>query len=551
MPDDVRPSTCGVFVLGSNGKSAEKMLESSGWRELADQDESLEKMIVFFLEPEDGKWKTSEKYGDPAGDVAYINAVYLCACERLHYCVHEAKNYLYGEDDGGTMAHMAAMANPAIYAGVATINATDVNQEYLDACSTDRCTNLLGMLDETGTINILKGEIPLPVLLIEGEGSTEHILQHWCRANEVEKVAHVLAPGIIEYRRSKNTSYPCNQDKRAYRVRIMDTSVADLSPKFIWQEFLSRHRRWMGDPGGDLRLTFDPVKDAGMEYHAEEIGGWQREWYVYVPENVREKPETPVPLVFAMHGYSCSGEIYAGNSEWYRVACERGFIVVHPSAIPMTMNFESQATSARNTPLPGWNVGGIIPNGPDEFEFFRTMLNRICAVYPVDRSRVYITGHSHGSMMTQALALGMPEMFAAAAPCSGVIFEYVYDAFLNVPELWKKDIPIPVWMFAGKREEWLIDAMPTAENATGKTLKIWHKRNNLAGEAEEMFQTGWQIHAKRWNDLTYRRTEDDAPMVKYSSINDFPHATTPEMSFRIWDEFFAHWSRECGTCRYS
>ena len=53
-----------------------------------------------------------------------------------------------------------------------------------------------------------------------------------------------------------------------------------------------------------------------------------REWYVYVPRQVRQHPEIPVPVVFASHGYTCSGEIYLGNSGWDRVAEQEGFLVI-------------------------------------------------------------------------------------------------------------------------------------------------------------------------------------------------------------------------------
>lgn len=77
-----------------------------------------------------------------------------------------------------------------------------------------------------------------------------------------------------------------------------------------------------------------------------------REWYVYVPESVKAQPEKPVPLVFALHGYTCAGEIYAGNSEWYKAADQHGFLVVHPTATPGQMEMENQVCSIQNVPLP-------------------------------------------------------------------------------------------------------------------------------------------------------------------------------------------------------
>ena len=111
-------------------------------------------------------------------------------------------------------------------------------------------------------------------------------------------------------------------------------------------------------------------------------------------EQVKAQPEKPVPLVFAMHGYTCAGEIYAGNSEWYKVADKHGFIVVHPSATPGQMLMSNQACDPDNVPLPAWNFMHNAPDGPDELEFFRAMLEKTCAAHAIDRSRVYATGRA-------------------------------------------------------------------------------------------------------------------------------------------------------------
>ena len=557
VPDGARPSTAGVYVLGANGMRAEDLLEHSGWREAAETVGGREKIILFFLEPENGIWNTQEEYGALDGDVAYVHAVYLKATERFHYCVHEAKHYLYGEKDGAAIAAMAAADDPAIYAGLAAVDAAEVRADYFTRCGKDDCTDLMGYQDPENRQARRKGEIPLPVCLIEsapGNAAADRLEAYWRAANQTERTPDILADGTRVFSRIRETEYPLNQDKEACCVwRVTDSGYGEKNPilrvKEVWERFLSRHRRWMGDPGGDLRMTLDLESGLGMQYHFEEIGGWMREWYVYVPDSVREAPKKPVPLVFAMHGYSCTGEIYAGNSDWYRVARDRGFIVVHPTAPPCRPQAENIAVNPKNIPLPGWNFLHDLKNGPDEFAFFRTMLERTCADYPVDRSRVYITGHSHGSLMTQALALGMPELFAAAAPCSGVIFDFAFDLFTALPELHAKQVPIPVWMFAGSEESWLLEQTPTPENTTGKTLSIWHRRNRMRGTAEEHFRDKRRCYRDRWHDLVYQDRQG-RPMLKYTTVDDMPHATTPEMSYRIWDEFFSHWSRENGDLRY-
>ena len=80
------------------------------------------------------------------------------------------------------------------------------------------------------------------------------------------------------------------------------------------------------------------------------------------------------------------------------------------------------------------------------------------------------------------------------------------------------------------------------DNATGKTIALWHSRNRLPGKAEDRFQNCWTRHNGRWLDLCYENS-DGQPVLRYTQVEYFPHATMPEMSWRIWDEFFAHWSR--------
>lgn len=556
IPDGARSSTAGIFILGKNGSTVDELLRTSGWQELADK----EKVILFLLEPENGVWHTDEPYGSQTGDVAYVNAVMIKSQERLHYCVHEAKYYIYGEGEGGTIAHMAAMnppedvnASAIIWSGVTTFCAGEVPKVYLDACREAPCVNLMGFWDWKAQTGWRKGDIPMPVWMIEPISPNTETLRYWREANGTETEFHLLPDGTEEYARITDTEYPLDQDRTACRVwRTSGGPLLKLNPteraEQVWSRFLSRHRRWMGDLGGELRMALEPVRDLGMEYHMEEIGGWLREWYVYVPESVK-KASSPVPLVFALHGYSCSGEIYIGNSGWYRVAEKRGFIVVFPTALPGTLGFKSVATDPCNVPMPAWNFLHNMPNGPDEFAFFKELLNRVALRHSIDPSRVYVTGHSHGSMMTQALALGMPGLFAAAAPCSGVILEPMHETFTSLPEICKHPSPLPIWMFAGKEEKWLIDPLPSPENATGKTLAIWHTRNALPGDAKERFATEGTLYKDRWHDLSYPDAQGH-PMLRFTTVDRFPHATNPEMSWRIWDEFFAHWSREGGVCLY-
>lgn len=557
VPVDIRESTAGLIVLGENGKTADDLLNDSGWCEIAEQEECKEKMIVFFLEPEDGVWHTDEPYGEPDGDVAYIDAAALQAAQRYLFCVHESKFYLTGCREGGVLANMAAAWNPAFYAGVATVGGSAVSEAYLAAAKQDFCTDLDGFADEAHRKNIRKGEIPMPAWIIDdpetGTGTGSAILNYWRQACGTEPQPRQLAPDQVEYYRTAETPYAPNQEKEAYRVcfsSLPNASANDAKRlhRRIWKDFLYRQRRWMSSPGGDLRMTQDPVRDLGMEYHYEEFDGWMREWYVYIPEAVKQNPSEKVPLVFAMHGYTCTGEIYAGNSEWHRAAKKNGFIVVYPSALHGRVSMAAQGLDPDWVPLNAWNVFEEADR-PDELRFFNYLLDRMLDEYPVDPSRVFATGHSWGSLMTQMLGFGMTKRLAAIAPCSGVFFGGASGKMLSLPYARENGLELPVWMHWGMEEEWLIPGIPTHENETGKNIELWLRRNHKT----ELIPENWDTCAGQMHDrfLDHRLEKDGTAPVWFTQVDYMPHATMPEMSFRIWEEFFAHYRREAdGTIHY-
>ncbi|MBR2188348.1 MAG: hypothetical protein IJ860_02905 [Eubacterium sp.] len=549
-PQDVRESTAAVIVIGPDGVNADALFETTEWRRIADQEIHKEKLLVFFLEPENGVWNTDEKYGIAGGDVEYINAAALKACERFYYCVHESKVYVMGLKEGGVLANMAVAANPAFYAGIATVGGSAVSPAYLEAAAQDYCTMLDGYEDPDHRKNIRKGDIPVPAWIIDdpdcGLAGENTALAYWKKACGTDGQAYQIDPDCTEYRRTLATEYPLNQEKEAYRVcaSCIPGAAGDLAARLsqrIWSDFLYRQRRWMSSPGGELRVTQDPVRDLHMEYHYETIDGWKREWYVYVPDSVRiavsDNPAKKVPLVLAMHGYTCSGEIYIGNSGWTKVADQYGFIVVFPTALYAHVNMPEQGLMPEYALFPAWNIFQE-DDRPDELSFFRQMLDRTIAEHPVDPDHVFATGHSWGSLMTQMLGLGMTDRLKAIAPCSGVFFGGSSKTMTELPDLNRfNDLQLPVWMHWGTEEAWLIPTSPDHDNETGFTVDMWMKRNGKADMIPENWNDFPIEQNGRFLDRKLER-EGTAP-VWFTQVDYMPHATMPEMSFRIWEQFFS------------
>ncbi|NLF01455.1 MAG: prolyl oligopeptidase family serine peptidase [Anaerolineales bacterium] len=159
--------------------------------------------------------------------------------------------------------------------------------------------------------------------------------------------------------------------------------------------------RFVGGSGGQVRLGYLLYLPSGYG------GGAQQTW----------------PLILFLHGMGERGDdleavkTHGIPKELDRMA-DFPFIVVSPQCPEDTY----------------W---------PQETAALTMMLDDVMARYPVDRSRVYLTGLSMGGFGTWALAAIHPERFAAIAPiCGG-----------GDPQWASALKDIPVWAFHGAQDD--------------------------------------------------------------------------------------------------
>lgn len=566
VPEGARESCAGVFVLPNKGES-----KFDAWKALADSTDTQaidadwtkqqEKFIVVYLNGLTYGTSAAER----AADIDYVNKVYAAASGRTMYCIHEAKNYMVGYGEGGTIAQMAAMDQTAVWAGLATVNAGPVDAAWIAENGAKMTSSLNGYNDmesSTRKSTISKSTLPLPVWMIGSVDNNANALAYWKAADHITDSDKAADGNITKYTRSADwtadeDAYKINRDTAAYRIWTSESAPKNTEST-IWNDFLFGVRRWMADPGGDLRVIKDPIADLHMTRHYEKVGGWMREWYVYVPENA--KNSTNLPVVFANHGYTLNGGVYAGQTDWHKVADEKGFIVVFPSAIPGSISENG------NAPFPAWNIA-MDPTRMDEIEFFKYMLDDLKKHYSIDTGRVYATGHSWGSQMTHVLALNEPEMFAAVAPLSGFIFNAAVFEQAEAAKAKGSYPGVPVYMAAGTEggTEWAICPVPLAEeNSSGKTLSDWFALNGctdsldwskINGSNETKGSLDWQnggafTKSGRWYTMTCEK--NGVPMVQAEIVDYMPHATMPEHSARVWNNWLSHYSRNTdGTLVYN
>ena len=129
-------------------------------------------------------------------------------------------------------------------------------------------------------------------------------------------------------------------------------------------------------------------------------GGRERSYILHVPGSYRG---TPVPLVLDFHGYTSKASEQAQVSGFKSRSDLAGFIVAWPEGIASS-----------------WNAGvgccGEALNGQvDDEGFARSVVEKIKTTHAIDANRVYATGLSNGSALTQRLAVQAGDVFAAAA----------------------------------------------------------------------------------------------------------------------------------------
>lgn len=87
-------------------------------------------------------------------------------------------------------------------------------------------------------------------------------------------------------------------------------------------------------------------------------------------------------------------------------------------------------------------------------EWLMPLLKETGAAYRMDEERIYLTGISLGGEGTWYLAVKHPDVFAAAAPCSGPTLK------LGLPLKAKKIKHLPVWVFHGARDTNILPEEP-------------------------------------------------------------------------------------------
>ena len=505
-----------ALVILPGGVEARAFIEENGWID------ALEKhcMTGFFL-------PCAECWGALSdGDALDCAVRALAEMRRNRWFQSNAPGiYCVGFGDGAKVAALFAITHASVLAGWAACGATGLDPALLDS---------LGNGPSDCEASIPRREVPLPALILDDQKS--NVVDYFIRANRA------VDEGLR------------NDLARVYRQRpiLGESYVNDPAVGEVWHgpeqaltpalaermlAFLERFKRWAGWGNGHIRPTIHAEED-GMRRTDRTIGGLKRYWLTFEPSAWKRDPQAKRPLVIAIHGFTCTGEFFANNSGWHAVGEERGAFVVFPTAYPFKRRVPSPM--GPHIATPEWNAGGMgrdTSDGPDELEYFRALLEDTMAKYPIDPTRVYVTGHSNGAMMTQRLMRCMPKAFAGFAPVG--FMEALRGGMEDEPA---DGVLRNVWYTMGEFDGQ--GCALEAGNVNMVTIEKLCRHNGCPLDARRHYESGIYMHSL-WRDAA------GVPLVRFTGIRNWPHTYTPELAFMIYDEFFARFIRRPdGTLEY-
>ncbi len=164
-------------------------------------------------------------------------------------------------------------------------------------------------------------------------------------------------------------------------------------------------------PAGSPVAAQSTSATSGDIVNSIQIDGTERTYRVHLPGGIA--PAAGAPVLIVLHGGGGNGKQVDHAKGISDLADQEGFIAVYPNG------------SGRTSKLLTWNAYNCCAYAHaqdiDDVAFISALIDRVIADYDVDPTRIYITGHSNGAMMTFRLACELSDKIAAAAPYAGAL----------------------------------------------------------------------------------------------------------------------------------
>jgi polyhydroxybutyrate depolymerase len=220
----------------------------------------------------------------------------------------------------------------------------------------------------------------------------------------------------------RQSRYERNNTRRKKAVAFpLNTRIPCALPVFLAAFLLAPDAL-----GGDCDLG------PGNHSFSMQLDGVTRTYVVRVPTGC--DPADPFALVFDFHALFANTTLQSNRSGFREKADEEGFVIVWPQGVG----------NSWNAGVIGSSMGG--GDGLDDVAFARAVADAVEQVLPIDRSRIYATGHSNGGAMSHQVACDAADLFAAVVPVAFPLWPESQGGECTPSE------PVAVLQFSGLRD---------------------------------------------------------------------------------------------------
>jgi poly(3-hydroxybutyrate) depolymerase len=171
-------------------------------------------------------------------------------------------------------------------------------------------------------------------------------------------------------------------------------------------------------PRADYSALGIQVREVGLG--AAATNSARRQYSLYRPLGLG----TDYPMLIVLPGNSQTNRVFMDATQWWYVAAKEKFLLV-------MLNED-------------YNNGWTTVSHYDTNLFVQKIVETLVDEFPVDRSRIYVTGQSMGSMATQQIGLDMPQYFGAIASTSAFTSSGPGDTVTGAK------VPIPAFVMIGE-----------------------------------------------------------------------------------------------------
>lgn len=517
-----RPSTIepmllarSLFVLSDETEEGTgRLLVESGLMELAER----EKAFVILPLASTAGWNVNED-SDKPDDVDIINHALAAAGDWYLFPGREScLGFMMGMvavGDGASMAQIAMARHPEHVNSLLTFGGR-VTAQQMPAVAED-------------------AEMFVWMVNQEGDG-----YRFWCKADDLED-----APEIVR----GDTVIRCCETNRAKQIRMTNTGRQGLDGGILlrfWEEAFRGNVRIPGIGNGKVFNFEEMIERHRPCIHIDDRslgdnGGIPHHWYEFIPESVQHhwnEEGLRSPLIIEMHGGGCWPKTSVAKVQLQELGEREGFITVYANA------------SVGNS----WN-SVFRPERANDVEYITALVEYLKRVYPVDPSRVYVSGFSNGSGMAQVMAGIRPDLFAGliAFNTRYKVEDIMYQKARISKE--KYDYRMPVFYNYGTKDA----EYPMMEGCGQFTqMQFWKWFNNIEPRkllpedpsgvgtpGDEILEWGEFGPGGKTVFTTHKyRSLDDGNInyYNYTMVEDLPHTVERRLIEKAW-AFVSQFSR--------